>query len=155
MTHATYESLRVYWVPTIANIAAPTVAEIGAGTNLTDYVPVEGVNTDMTENEVTTAMLGDSFIVSDPGTWSARNEVTFMRHITATDDDAWTLFVTNQIGNFVIARFAAAAAAARVEVYPARSGRRRMQASAENTHQRFLVTLYGTDTPNFDAVVAA
>lgn len=37
------ENLTVYWVPTIADITAPTRAELDAGTDLTGNMPTDGV----------------------------------------------------------------------------------------------------------------
>jgi hypothetical protein len=134
---------------------APTVAEITAGTDLSRLTPVDGVGQDITENEVTTPLLGDKFIVSDPGTWSARNTMTFMRHKAAADDDAWTLFQADTTGYLLVSRFAPAAALARVEVYHVRVGKRRMNAAAQNEHQKFEVTMYSQEAPALDAAVVA
>jgi hypothetical protein len=155
MAEVTYEDTKVYWLPAVANKAAPTVAEIGAGTDLTPFVPVDGVARDSSQNKASQAMLGGAFVTERVGTWSFSATLTLMRHILAGDDDAWELFDRGTEGFLLISPFGAAVAGLRVEVIPAEAHQPIMQATAENAYQKFTVAFASTAEPDFDAVVAA
>ena len=156
MGRYTHESLRVYWVPTISNIQAPTVAQIGAGTEYTSFTPVDGVNIGGNRNNASQAMLGGAFVTEEPGTWGTTLEITFVRDDTA--DTAWDFFAGGYktAGYIVLRRVGTGAIAAgnKVEVYPVRTHEPQMLASAENEYSKFTVQFAVTATPALEAVVA-
>lgn len=157
MARFTHESLKVFWVVTIANKLAPTVAEIGAGSDLTTFVPVDGVNTGGSSNNASQAMLGDAFVAEEPGTWSRTLEITFVRDATA--DTAWDLFAGayKTVGHIVLRRVGTGAIAATddVEVYEVTTHEPLPMASAENEYSKFSVTFANTEAPELEAIVAA
>ena len=146
-------NVKVYWLDTVASVAAPTVANITAGTNLTPFLPTTGVAIEWTQNNASLPMLDESFTVEAVGTESATIELTFTRD--DTDDDAWDTFTRGANGYLLVSRFGAPAAADVVEVYPVQSHRPVPLAPAENDFQQGKVTLAVTDTPNLGSVVAA
>ena len=157
MGRYTHESIRVWWVPTISNIQAPTVAQITAGVEHTAWVPVDGINIGGTRNNASQAMLGGAFVTEEPGTWGTTIEITYVRD-DATDTP-WDFFAGGYktAGFIVIRRQGAAGAVAignKVEVYPARTHEPQMLASAENEYSKFSVQFAITATPALEAVVA-
>lgn len=160
MARFVYEGYtRIEWVTTIADIAAPTAAELGAGTPLTNFVTKDGLNTPQNQNMVDSATIAETFDAQLVGSWGGALELTMFRDSVADDDDAWTLFVYGTNGHIVVRRGIAVAtawaAAQRVEVYPAQMHQPVMQPSAANEQQRFAVSLAVTSAPNLKAVVAA
>jgi hypothetical protein len=160
MARYVYEGYtRVQWVTTIADIGEPTVAELNAGTDITNFVTKDGVNTPQNQNMVDSATIAETFDAQLVGSWGGALELTMFRDAVAADDDAWTLFVYGTNGFLVIRRgiavATATAAAQRVEVYPAQMHQPIMQPSAANEQQRFVVSCAVTAAPDLKAVVAA
>jgi hypothetical protein len=157
MARFTHESLTVWWVTTITNIQAPTVAQITAGTDYSSFIPVDGVAFGGTRNNASQAMLGDAFVTEEPGTWGTTLEITFIRD-TVTDT-AWAFFAGGYktVGHIVVRRTGtgAAVAAQKVEVYPVTTHEPQMMASAENEYSKFTVGFAVTSKPALEAVVAA
>lgn len=78
---------RLFKVTSIANMKAPTVAEIGAGIDLTGWLRQDGLNRSQEAATVDTATALDLFDTTDIGTRSGTFELTLYRD--DTDDDAW------------------------------------------------------------------
>lgn len=144
---------KVYWLPAVTEIAAPTVAEIAAGTQLTAQIPSDGVNLTNTRNNASISMLDQAFTPERVGTFGAGITLKFTRD-DATDA-AFALFSHGVKGYLLISRFGAPIAASKVEVYPAESHDPAPLATAENELQQFEVQLAVTDRPSIRAVVAA
>lgn len=146
-----------YYVATIANIAAPTVAELNAGTNLTSFVPPDGFNPTTTQNMVDTSSLADSFDVMVIGTEGGPITLTFQRD-NATDT-AWDLMTRGLTGFWVfregIPEATAWTAAQDAQVYPMQAHHPIPNQTAKNAVRTFNVTTAVTSAPNRKAVVAA
>jgi hypothetical protein len=157
MARLVYEGrTNVYWVTTIASIAAPTVAEITAGVALTNFVAKDGVAVNTSTNNVDSATIAETFDSQIVGSWGGSVELTLFRDDAA--DTAWTTCVYGTNGYIVIDRFRAAgvlpAATEKVEVWPAEMHQPVPQNSAANTQQRFVEMFAVTAQPNLKAVVA-
>lgn len=146
-------NVKVFWLSTVASVAAPTVANIAAGTELTPFLPTSGVGITWTQNNASLPMLDESFTVEVVGTESAAIQLTFVRDDTS--DDAWELFDRGTNGYLLVSRFGDPVASDVVEVYPVQSHRPVPLAPAENEFQQAMVTLAVSDTPELNAVVAA
>ena len=156
MTKLTSEgNVKVHYLPAVANKAAPTVAEIAAGTNVTPFLPTAGVGVDWTQNNSSTPMLDEFFTSEAVGTEAASIALTFLRHELATDDDAWNLFVRGTNAFLLIARKGAPVATDKVEVYPIQCHRPVPLAPAANEDQQARVSLAVTATPELNATVTA
>ena len=153
MARVTHENTKVYWLESCANINAPTVAEINAGTDLTAQIPVDGVALNATKNNAAQAMLGDAFVAEKVGTWGVGITLTFTRDDTS--DTARALFVYRADGFLVLSRFGAHAAGKDLEVYPAEGHEPADLATAENEFSKYEVQLAVTATPALRAVEAA
>lgn len=146
----------VWWVTTISNKAAPTAAEINAGTNLTSFVAKDGVSTNATTNKVDSATIAETFDSQLAGSYGSDLELSMFRDNTA--DTAWNLWIHGTNGYVVlrrgIATGTAVAASQKVEVYPAQMLTPVPQNSAANTQVRFVGAVAVTSEPSVKATVA-
>lgn len=112
--------LRVQLVATIANIAAPTVAELGTGTHVTSFVTKDGLTVPADQNNVDVGSAAENFNAQVPGTFGGAVEITGMRDNAA--DTLWDL-ITYNLSRYVVVRRGLITASAfaigqKVEVYP-------------------------------------
>ncbi|WP_426302772.1 hypothetical protein [Arthrobacter sp. R-11] len=95
----------LFWVPSIANIKAPTVAEITAGINLTCRVTaanyVFGITGNATIND---PGLCEKIEASAPGLATVGAEMDFFRFKNTPDDIAWTTFDGKEIFGYLVQR---------------------------------------------------
>lgn len=148
------------FAPAVANIAAPTTAELTAGKNLTSYLI--SLNASTQGNTVPTPDLSTLFETSIPGTVQASLTADFYRDDTAgvSGDLAWKTLPRKTSGYFIVQRFGATpnttpASSAVVEVWPVMVVSRTMSNMANNTAQTFTVTCSVPQVPNEAAVVGA
>lgn len=149
--------VRTYWVDTIADISAPTVAEITGGTYLGTEQTADGLSESPTNNRASVEMLDTDKIPEYPGTHSLQITAKFTREDVEADDVAWELFDHDTAGYLVVARLRKDAdpeAGDRVEVYQARSHEPQNLSTAANTFQQYEVPFALQDW-NKKAVVAA
>ena len=152
-------NVKVWKVPTVTDTAAPTVAEITAGTDLTPLVPTSGVDIQWTHNNASIAMLDESFVAEVVGTESATITLTGLRDDTS--DDFFDAFSRGDNFYLVVFRFGVSGAGGDpasgdvCEVYPGQSHRPAPMPPAENEFQQAMVTIAVTDTPSVDSAVAA
>lgn len=149
---------RVSWVPSIANIAAPTTTELNAGIILTFLLTRDGLmGFEPTTNKVDNSSLGDIFDVSTPGTDTFNDSGFRLKKQTGTDT-AHTTLVKGTAGFTVIRRDidrnTAYASSQKLEVYPSTCGRRKRLQPEKDTTARYEVPIMITSEPNLDAVVA-
>jgi hypothetical protein len=147
--------IRIYWVPTIANIAAPTVAELNAGTRLDTFVTPDGLKRDWTTQPVDNSRISSTFDTEDVGRRKPALGVTIIRQ-DGTDTIA-ALLVYRAVGYLVIRdnidASVAWAAAQKAQVFPAKCH----QASplyGPNTLQRQDIPMSCTSDPDVNATVA-
>lgn len=158
MTRRTHEEFtRIWWVTTIASIAAPTVTEIGAGTDVTAFVPKDGLKVGSTNNAVKNDDITSAFMPEIPGSYG--NKITLTCFRDDSSDGAWTLFKTRNTAGFLVVRrmlavATAVAASQKVEVYPATNGQPILADTAENERVKFNVDIFVSATPSLAAVVA-
>jgi hypothetical protein len=151
---------RIAWVPAIANIAAPTVAELNAGLLLTYRVTRDGLmGYEPTTNKIDNASIGDTFDITTVGTDSfGDTALRLKRQTPLAGDTAYTTLVKGAEGYIVIRRDVdrdtAWTAAQLCEVYPTTCGRRKRLAPEQNTVTRYEVPTMVSSEPDLDAVVA-
>lgn len=151
------EYTRVWWVASIASIAAPTTAELAAGTDITAFTPKDGLKVGATNNAIKNDDLTSAFMPEIAGSYGNKINLTLFRDDSA--DTAWTLFKARKTaGNLVIRRLTpfttAATAAQKVEVYPVQVGQPMPEDTSENERIKFSVEMFVTATPNLDATLA-
>ena len=152
-------NIRVAWVPTIANISGPTVAELNAGTLLTDKIAGDGlVGFEATTGEIDTSSLASTFDTKSIGRDEFSGTMLRLKKQTGTDT-AYNLLVRGTEGYVVIRRDIAFdvawAEGQAVEVYPAVCGRERLLPPEKNTMRRYEVPTPIRDVPDLRATVAA
>jgi hypothetical protein len=158
MSRYVYEAYtRVWWAESISDPEAPTVGELSAATDITNYLTKDGLSTPQNQNMVDSATIAETFDAQLAGSWGGALELTCFRD--NDEDDAWDLFVYGETGYLVVRRGIAVSedveTSQKVEVYPAQMHQPIMQPSAANEQQRFAVSLAVTAEPKLKAVVAA
>ncbi len=157
--------VQVRYCPTIANKAAPTVAELTAGKNLTPFMARDGLTTPKSGSTVDVAGMDDRYNSTASGTYGGDpiSLKMFRDNGTTVTDLAWTTLPPQTGGFLVIHRFGAGAAkdskgapaaADRVEVWPIDVLSREMMPTADNEAQKFEVKCAVPTPPNDDAVLA-
>lgn len=154
--------VRVAFVPTIANIAAPTVAELNAGTLLqATLVPTGLEGFENSVAEVDNTSLASGFDTKLPGRKSYSGTGLLLKKQDGTDTVFNLLTVDNTNGHIVIRvgiaeSTAWTAAQTPVGVHPIRTGGWTWVGLGEaNTVARYRVFTPITSAPNLKAVVAA
>lgn len=95
--------VRVIWMTACAAIAAPTVAELNAGTDITTYIRPDGLDIGMTTGSVDVGNVGSTFTLTRAG--RRVPTITLGCHHDATagsTDPAWTLLVYRTLGFLAI-----------------------------------------------------
>lgn len=150
---------RVAWVTTIANISAPTVAELNAGLDFTERITPDGLNIPAETAEVDNSSLASTFTTNRAGRRSFTVEVTFKRGDTPTDDLPWSTLTYQTMGYLVVRRVlpysTAWTAGQEVEVYPIECGERNSMTPAPNEVAKFTAKMLMPEEPDTSAVVAA
>lgn len=148
--------LRVHVVASISNIAAPTVAEINAGTNISNFITKDGLTVPANQNNVANASLAETFDSELPGSFGGAIEMTGIRD-NATDT-FWDLVVYNTVTHLVVRRgvptATAFAASQKVEVYPITWHEPIPLQTASNEQGRFTAMAPVRSQPNLKATVA-
>lgn len=153
----------VRWVPTIVNIASPTVAEIAAGVDLGPALAsMEGFETQL--NRINQALLkykqevqidgpqqfGDAKItlIEDDGTGATGDDLARKTIYTALVEQATGFIVINPTAQTF-------PAAAKVECWPARIGSKNRSFSLDAEPARYVAELAISGAQEKNAVVAA
>ena len=151
---------RVAFVPTIANIAAPTTAELNAGTLLqSTLVPTGLEGFENTTADVDNTSLASTFDTKLPGRQSFSGTGLVLKKQDGTDTVFNLLSVPSTNGYIVIRdslpEGTAWASSQAVEVHPIRTATHSMLGRGEaNSVLRYRVPTPITSAPNLKAVVA-
>lgn len=151
---------RVAFVPTIANIAAPTLAELNAGTLLTStLIPTGLAGFENSTAEVDNTSLASTFDTKLPGRQSFSGTMLTLKKQTGTDVVFNLLSVPNTDGFIVIRdgvdQATAWTTADKVEVYPVRTASHSILGRGEaNSLLRYQVPVPITAKPELKAVAA-
>lgn len=141
----------------VADIDAPTVAEVNGAVDVTDYLV--SLTSTTQGNTVPTPRLKRLFEPNIEGTAAAQFTGDFYRD--DENDLAWDTFPRRTRGCFLISRFGGTgadhkpAAGDTVEVWPVRVASRAPGGLQSNQAQMFTVTCAVPKEPNEDAVVVA
>ena len=154
--------VKVSFVPTIANIAAPTVAELTAGTSLESRLTPDGLNITFDDSMIDNSALNSDYSTEAVGRSKVSVELKYKAQEVGSTDPVKTALAHLAEGFLVVRRGVvssqAFAAADSVEVYPAQCGRPNPSTPAPNTIQTVTVKLGSTATPKGwgdEATVAA
>lgn len=132
------ENYAVMWVPVVAVLAAPTVAELAAGTDVTDFIPKDGFNPGASNNTIDIGHLGTAYDATEIGSYGHSLSVTFFKD--DVDDAAWDLFTRGARGHLVVSPFSNAPVATDVVyVFKCAAQEPQLPSTAANTRQTFTV----------------
>jgi len=152
-------NLKVHVVDSIATQAAPTVAELAAGTEVTPFLTPAGLDTPEEGTDADISNLASDRDQAIPATVGGELAGEYYRD-DATDD-AWSNQARKTITNLVVSRFGgsgtdnAIIATDVVEVYPVRISQRSPSRAVRGEALRFTVTYALSGDPDLAAVVAA
>jgi hypothetical protein len=151
--------VKVWHVVSIANRAAPTTAELNAGTQLEMLLTTDGLVGFQPETaEVDTSALGSTFNTKKPGRDSYTGTRLRLKKAAGTDA-LYNTLVKDFVTHIVVRRNGSTAATAwastnAVEVYPVTCGQVANVDIEENTLQRYEIPVLVSEEPNLRAVVA-
>lgn len=150
----------VWFVPTIANIASPTVAEIGAGERISQWMPADGLTGFQPETAaVDNTGLESTFDTSLGGRASYSNPTLRLKKQDGTDT-RYRGTLARGVDGFVVVRrgmaaSTAVAASQKMQVHQVNLGETRDIDPEKNSTQRYEVPCFITAEPNLNATVAA
>lgn len=149
--------LQLFYAATVADPAAPTVAELNAAVNLTPWLTGGTLTTPLDGSIVAADDMDSPYNKSGAGTFGGDPvSAEFYRDTTRTSDTAWTTLVRGVTGYWAIARLGLAtkgtwASGDRVELWPVTVVTRNMISPVpRNEMQRFMVTCGVPTDPNID-----
>ncbi|MGM9380344.1 hypothetical protein [Streptomyces antibioticus] len=149
---------RVVWAASIANINAPTTAELNAAADYTFRITPDGLKVDPSTADVDTSSLGSTFDTKTAGRVGFDTELTFKRGDNPTDDAPYSTLKYGVSGFLVVRRgitvATAWAAGQKVEVYPMICGEPQNTQPTANEVMKFVSPVKVTDPPATSATVA-
>jgi hypothetical protein len=149
---------RVAWLSTVANINAPTVAELTAGADYTKRITPDGLKLDPSTADVDTSSLASKFDTKTAGRVGFDAELTFKRGDNPTDDAPFSTLKYGVSGFLVVRRgvdyTTAWTVGQKVEVYPITCGEPANSSPAANEVMKFVSSMKVTDPPATAATVA-
>ncbi len=149
---------RVAWVPTIANINAPTTTELNAGLLLQSTLTADGLVGFRPETaDVDTSALDSTFSTMVNGRTSFSGTMLRLKKQSGTDT-IFTTLVRDAAGYVVVRRSitstTAWASAQAVEVYPALCGEVARMDPEPNSVERYEIPIKITSSPALRAAIA-
>ena len=151
---------KIWSVPTIANLAAPTTTELNAGTNLGALLLKDGLQGFTPDTgTVDTTSINSTYGTNAPGLLGLGKGSLVFKAQTQATEAIRQVFVFGYTTNIVIRRqgkleTAAWASTDWVEVWPIKCGARIDQPFATNEVQKFAVEVFFYIAPQQNAVIA-
>jgi len=143
--------IKVSFVPTIANLSAPTTAELTAGTPLEDVLTPDGLTISSDTATVDTSKLSSTFTANIVGRSSFTLGIKYVRGTDTKQTAVETAMVRGANGYLVVRRDIVAStawtAAQKVEVYPCQVGEANPDNPAPNALQTVSIPLTNTALP--------
>lgn len=151
---------KAFFVPTITNINAPTVAEVGAGDEMTEEI-AELTGWTFSNNPINTPDLSNTFTPNIPGEdTAADSSIVFYENRGGASANPLQAGLAKGTAGFVVLFFdgtagASPAASDECEVWPVTSTGPYREYSTGNDPARWGVRFATTAPPDFQATVAA
>ncbi|MEV6344126.1 hypothetical protein [Actinoplanes sp. NPDC051851] len=148
-----------WWVASIANINAPTVAEINAGIRISQWMTKDGASGFAPETaDASTANIESTFDTNVNGRRSFSGPKVRLKKQSGTDT-AYNTLLPDATGYLVrrksLAATTAVASTQPVQVFPSMCGETAWLDVEDNMPERYDVPIKITATPSLRAVVAA
>lgn len=157
-------SLKVLWVPTIADVEEPTITELTAGTviDLSCYITADGWTPGTDEQVSTDDRLCSRQTFERRGRFTDTLELTYVyqgQEMAAADNKAFSTLRAGELG-YVVARWGAEfelpiAVADLVDIYPAECGVQRKQPPEANGRLRIMQKIFVRSGTERDVAVVA
>jgi hypothetical protein len=148
--------LKIYVVSTIANIAAPTVAELNAGTAITNFVTKDGLTVPAEQNYVDNFSLAETYNSQVVGSFGG--PITMIGIRDAATDTFWDLVVYGTNTHLAVRRGTATGTAwgagNKLEVYPIQWHEPLPMQTAQDEQGKFTAAAAVRSQPNLKAVAA-
>jgi hypothetical protein len=148
--------VRVTWSAALGNVAAPTVAELNAGTALEQFIQPDGLDVGMDTGGVDTSNLGSTFTTMRAG--RKKPSVTIGFHHDGPTDTPYNLLPYRTAGFIIIRRgvdrTTAWTVGDKVEVYPVETGEAVQVKPGPDSTWDFTSPMFVMADPNTRAVVA-
>jgi hypothetical protein len=148
--------VRVTFALTIANIAAPTVAELNAGTALETSALPDGLDISVPTNGVDVSNLASTFTSERAG--RRKPSITMKFHHDDTVDTAWNLLPYRTVGYLAVRmgidRTTAYASTQKIKIYPVETGEPTDEAVKPDGTWDFMVPFFSMADANQRAVIA-
>jgi hypothetical protein len=146
------------WVPSIANIAAPTTTELNAGIRISQWMTKDGATGFAPDTaDASTANIESTFDTNVNGRRTFSNPRIRLKKQSGTDT-AYTTLIPDATGYLVrrksITAATAYASAQAVQVYPVMCGETAWLDQDDNMPERYDVPVKITAQPNLRAAVA-
>jgi hypothetical protein len=152
-------NIQLHYLPAVADKAAPTVTEIGAGVDLTDFLLRDGLSLPLDGNTIDVAGAAERYNSTDAGTFGGNPiRASFFRDSDDAEDLAWDTLPRGTRGFFLVSRFEGSdetlATGDRVEVWPIVVISRSHRDIEQDGAYRFDVSCAVPTPPDDDAVIA-
>lgn len=149
-------NIRISWVTSIANTAAPTVAELNAGIALETFVTPDGYKISTSDDKVDTSVLNSTDNTFVPGRRSDDIAITFKHQGDASAP--WTT-LSGRPSGFIVERTSIASSTAwatsqKVRVFPVTASNRQKQERSANEVEKFACDFFKTG-PAVDSATTA
>lgn len=159
MTDSAYDGrVKVYSVPSISNIAAPTTTELNAGTDLSSLITPDGIMGFSPETaDVDASALNSTFTTNLPGRTSYSGTGLRLKKQSGTDSVYNTLvygYATNIVIRRDVTSSTAWASSQAIEVYPVTCGEVQNADPAPNELHKYVIPMKISSQPNLRAAVA-
>jgi hypothetical protein len=139
-------NVKVSWVTTISNTAAPTTSELNAGVALESFITPDGLKIDTSTDAIDNSALNSTQSTQMAGRRSDSIELTMKNQ--GQSAAPWTTFASKPSGYVVIRRSIATttayASGQKLQVFPAQAGDRNFQSPAANDLEKFSVKFFIT-----------
>jgi hypothetical protein len=144
---------KIYWVPTIANVEAPTRVELDAGVDLSPQI-METDGWEVTSESIETPNLADEFTGSIPGSTSA-DDSSLTMYSDEEGDDVRQVLPRNTNGYVVILHGGDVAGRPTMDVFPVRVGSLGKPVSLDDDASSITVNFNITDEPQENLTIPA
>jgi hypothetical protein len=151
--------IKVSFVPTISNTAAPTTAELNAGTALQTVLTPDGLEISPNESEVDATVLASTFDLTTPGRLKFDITLTGKKQGQGDTDTVHDALDSRSTAGYLVVRRGSTESTAwastnKVEVYPVTTGQMVYPTGAANELQTWQVRLFNTGPSQLQATVA-
>lgn len=149
------------FVPVVASITAPTVAELtdSAIVVLENTVTDDGLDISFDEGTIEGNVLASTQDFESPGRSKASIELTYYRDSSPAADRMWSVMTRGTAGYLVVRRGVTAgtpySASQKVEVYEVTCGERKPLAPERESYEKVALKLYASGTYSIESTVAA